>query len=123
MGLYEVSDVRRGESSLARDLIRRGEPIRVSDRTLTQMLVDWDLVAKRLVTVGCERQATSSVLAIDRPVGDEIIAALERMRDRVPVVSQATADATSPERPREIQAQFTCDDAILRAGAPILTTL
>ena len=33
MSLYEVSDVRPGESFLARDLIRGGEPVRVSERS------------------------------------------------------------------------------------------
>jgi hypothetical protein len=32
ISLYEVSDIRPGESFLARDLIRGGEPVRVSER-------------------------------------------------------------------------------------------
>ena len=36
MSLYEVSDVRPGESFLARDLVRGGDPIRVTERTATK---------------------------------------------------------------------------------------
>jgi hypothetical protein len=38
MSLYEVSDVRQGESFLARDLVRGGDPIRVTERTATKTL-------------------------------------------------------------------------------------
>ena len=33
MGIYEVSDVKSGESFMARDLFRDGEPVRISERT------------------------------------------------------------------------------------------
>jgi len=38
MSLYEVSDVRAGESLLAHDLFRGGEPVRVSEGTATRSL-------------------------------------------------------------------------------------
>ncbi len=36
MSLYEVSDVAVGESFLARDLVRGGEPVRVFERSATR---------------------------------------------------------------------------------------
>ena len=49
ISLYEASDIRPGESFLARDLIRGGEPVRVSERTATHTLKPWDRIAARLV--------------------------------------------------------------------------
>ena len=51
MSLYEVSDVVPGQSFLARDLIRGGEPIAVSEGTATKTLVQWDRIAARIVPV------------------------------------------------------------------------
>ena len=41
MSLYEVSDVVVGESFLARDLVRGGEPVRVFERSATRSLSQW----------------------------------------------------------------------------------
>jgi hypothetical protein len=51
MSLYEISDVAPGQSFIARDLIRGGEPITVSEGTATKMLKQWDRVAARIVPV------------------------------------------------------------------------
>ncbi|MEP6565703.1 MAG: hypothetical protein ABJB10_11240 [Mesorhizobium sp.] len=51
MSLYEVSDVVPGKSLMARDLVRGGEPIAVSEGTATRMLKQWDKIAARIVPV------------------------------------------------------------------------
>ncbi|ESY72894.1 hypothetical protein NKJ90_13175 [Mesorhizobium sp. M0051] len=51
MSLYEVSNVVPGQSLAARDLIRGGEPISVSEGTATKMLKQWDKIAARVVPV------------------------------------------------------------------------
>ena len=48
---YEVNDVVVGESFLARDLVRGGEPVRVFERSATRSLSQWDRIAARVVTV------------------------------------------------------------------------
>ena len=78
MSLYEVSDVRPGESFLARDLVRGGEPVRVIERTATKTLVAWDVIATRIVTVRGKVQLTSAVLAIDRDLAEEMLGILGR---------------------------------------------
>lgn len=52
MSLYEVSEIQPGQSLLARDLVRGGEPIRVQERTATRTLKPWDQIAARIVRVG-----------------------------------------------------------------------
>jgi hypothetical protein len=51
ISLYEVSDIVPGKSLIARDLIRGGEPIAVSEGTATQTLKQWDRIAARIVPV------------------------------------------------------------------------
>jgi hypothetical protein len=65
VSLYEVSDVRPAESFLARDLVRGGDPIRVTERTATKTLVQWDVIATRIVTVRGVVQIAGAALAID----------------------------------------------------------
>jgi hypothetical protein len=52
MSLYEVSDIVRGQSLLARDLLRGGEPVRIGEKSGTRTLKQWDRLAARIVTVG-----------------------------------------------------------------------
>jgi hypothetical protein len=42
MSLYEVSDVVRDQSFLARDLLRGGEPIRINEKSATHSLKQWE---------------------------------------------------------------------------------
>lgn len=51
MSLYEVSDIRPGESFLATDLVLGGEPILVEEKTATKTLAPWDHIAARIVDV------------------------------------------------------------------------
>lgn len=51
MSLYEVSDIVPGKSLMARDLIRCGEPIAVSEGTATKTLKQWDRIAARIVPI------------------------------------------------------------------------
>ncbi|MER8372391.1 hypothetical protein [Mesorhizobium sp. M1406] len=51
MSLYEVSNVVPGQSLAARDLIRGGEPITVSEGTATKTLKQWNRIAARVVPV------------------------------------------------------------------------
>ena len=88
VSLYEVSDVRPGESFLARDLVRGGDPIRVTERTATKTLVVWDVIACRIVTVRGVVQMTGAVLAIDRDLAEEILALIRRTQSRAPARPQ-----------------------------------
>lgn len=51
MSLYEVSDVVPGKSLMARDLIRGGDPVLISEGTATKTLQQWDRIAARVVSV------------------------------------------------------------------------
>ena len=65
MSLYEISDIVRDQSFLARDLVRGGEPVRVSERSGTRYLKPWDRIAARLVQVGSRIEMAGGALPFD----------------------------------------------------------
>ncbi|MES2193661.1 MAG: hypothetical protein V4517_04540 [Pseudomonadota bacterium] len=77
MSLYEVSDVVPGASFKARDLIRGGDPVLISERSATRSLKPWDRIAARVVQVGSKRQIGGGVLAFNLDTA-EIVEALRR---------------------------------------------
>ena len=78
MSLYEVSDVVPGTSFRARDLIRGGEPIPISEKSATRSLKQWDHIAARVVQVGAQMQIGGGVLAFDHGTSETFIEALRR---------------------------------------------
>jgi hypothetical protein len=94
MSLYEVSDLRPGESFLARDLIRGGEPIRVSERSGSRQLKPWDRIAARIVPVGPRMVMGGGLLRFNHHAADALLERLGRMfasepPDRVPLAGLA----------------------------------
>jgi len=75
MSLYEISDIQPGRSFLARDLIRGGEPVRVSERTATMTLKPWDRVAMRIVDVRGTMIIGGGLLPFEHKLSEELIAA------------------------------------------------
>ena len=79
MSLYEVSYLRPGESFLVRDLIRGGEPVRVSERSGSRQLKPWDRVAARIVPVGPRTVMGGGLLRFDHDAADALLKALGEM--------------------------------------------
>jgi hypothetical protein len=79
MSLYEVSELRPGESFLARDLIRGGEPVLVHEKSGSRQLKPWDRVAARLVAVGPKTLIGGGILPFDHEGAN---AFLEIVRER-----------------------------------------
>lgn len=123
MSLYEVSDVRRGESFLARDLVRGGEPVRVIERTATKTLVAWDVIATRIVTVRGKVQLTSVVLDIGRELAGDMLGLLSRTRDRAPAMAAEVFGVADPALRARLEAEMASESEVLRVAAPTITTL
>lgn len=96
MSLHEVSDVRPGESFLARDLVRGGDPIRVTERTATKTLVAWDIIAARIVTVRGVVQMTGAVLPVDRDLAEDMLELFRRTRRRAPAMAAGPSGPRTP---------------------------
>ena len=52
MSIFEVSDIRPGESFMARDLILGGDPFLVTERSATRTMLQWEHLAMRIVEYG-----------------------------------------------------------------------
>ncbi|WP_041802222.1 hypothetical protein [Rhodopseudomonas palustris] len=90
MSLYEVSDIVPGTSFRARDLIRGGEPVLISERSATLSLRPWDHLAARVVQIGSRMQIAGGALAFNRETSEAFIEAVQEL------------DSLSIEEKREI---------------------
>ncbi|MET2831222.1 hypothetical protein [Mesorhizobium shangrilense] len=72
MSLYEVSEVIPGTSLMARDLIRGGEPIAVSEGTATKTLKQWDRIAARIVPLGGKNVFAGGLLPFTLQAADAL---------------------------------------------------
>ena len=122
ISLYEASDIRPGESFLARDLIRGGEPVRVSERTATRTLKPWDRIAARMVEVRGKTTLGGGVLPFEHELSESLIAALGRILARAPgELADLVADLGIELSPEESAAVI--DEAeMLRLAAPMVST-
>ena len=123
VSLYEVSDVRPAESFLARDLVRGGDPIRVTERTATKTLVQWDVIATRIVTVRGVVQIAGAALAIDRGLADDILALVRRTQGRGSDAAAKNTAAIDPILRARLEAEVAKEDTLMSVAAPMITTL
>src|SRR4051794_25999215 len=82
MSVYEVSDIVPGESFRARDLVRGGEPVPISEKSATRSLKPWDRMAARVVDVGSKMQIGGGVLLLEMGIAESCIEALHELRKR-----------------------------------------
>jgi hypothetical protein len=76
--LYEVSDVVPGQSFLARDLVRGGEPIRVTERTATRTLKPWDKISARIVPERKGHVLSGALLPFSAEGADTLLTGLRK---------------------------------------------
>ena len=123
MSLYEISDIVREESFLARDLLRGGEPIRVSERSGTRYLKPWDRMAGRLVRTGSRTEMAGGAMPFDYDTGETVLEALRRAGKK----ARADADKSAREFRQEIDsalfAEALTDTELLRASAFLFTNI
>nr|WP_319022909.1 hypothetical protein [Mesorhizobium sp. B4-1-4] len=78
MSLYEVSDIVPGKSLVARDLIRGGDPIVVSEGTATKALKQWDRIAARIVPVMGKNILAGGLLSFTPRATEMLLDGLQR---------------------------------------------
>jgi hypothetical protein len=82
MSLHEVSEVEPGSGFLVRDLIRGGEPLRVSERSASQTLKQWDRIGARVVQVGGKHLLSGGVLSFTMEAAEALVADLRRSKGK-----------------------------------------
>ncbi|MFZ4687062.1 MAG: hypothetical protein ACOYMK_15805 [Hyphomonadaceae bacterium] len=123
MSLYEVSDIVVGESFLARDMIRGGEPVRVFERSATRSLKQWDRIAARIVTVMGKTQITGALLAFDHRLADEALASIERVRKKARAEALKLARSLGRATDEAALAPITGVDEVLAGAAFMFSAL
>src|SRR5271170_6404680 len=96
MSLYEASAIVSGQSFLARDLVRGGDPLLISERTATRTLKEWDRIAARIVAQGQKRILAGGVLAFTFEASERLIAELQEAAVKSPCAGRSARAANQP---------------------------
>jgi hypothetical protein len=118
MSLYEVSDIVRDQSFLARDLLRGGEPVRVSEKSGTRMMKQWDRLAARIVKVGSKFEMGGGVLAFTHEPSELIRQSFNQIRQEMP--SELRKHLENRQGDTELD-PFASDTEILRQSGFLFT--
>jgi hypothetical protein len=84
ISLYEVSGLAPGESMQLRDLVRGGEPVRVSEKRGSEGLRQWDRIATRIVPLRDRAVVSGTLMAFDHESSDALLASLRKLRTKAP---------------------------------------
>ena len=123
MSLYEVSDIIRDTSFRARDLVRGGDPILISERLATHSLKQWDRIATRVVQMGPQMVISGAVLPYDREASEKVLKLLRNVAKRADKERQKLADLVRRDVNDPTIVNGFSQTALLRAAAPTITTV
>jgi len=122
MSLYEVSGIVPGEAFLARDLVRGGEPVRVSERSATQSLAQWERIGARVVELDGKLILGGGLLPFTHEAAEEVVQVFKTTRTRARrelgklAKDEGIAGAVRPD-PRAV------DRLVFEGAAPVFTNL
>ncbi len=116
MSLYEISGIVRDEGFLARDLIRGGEPVRVSEKSGTHTLKQWDRIAVRVVEIETRFEMTGGCLPFTHDLSEEMLEALRLAGKK----SRIKLDTETLRQAAHIFTSLWLDDALGRTLHPKL---
>ena len=120
--LYEVSDIIKDTSFRARDLVRGGNPVLISERSATRSLKQWDRIAARVVQVGSQAQVGGALLPYQREASEDILKLLRNIARRSDKEMQKLAKKYSGDANNPAIDNAFSSTAMLRAAAPTITT-
>ena len=123
ISLYEVSDILRDKSFLARDLVRGGDPILISERSATHSLSQWDHIAARVIRLGPNTVMAGGVLPFSCEASEEILKIVRNTASRVPKERKKLADLVGCESDDPRVARAFSETVLLGAAAPAFTTV
>lgn len=105
MSLYEASEIVPGQSFLARDLLRGGEPVLVHEGTATKTLRSWEKLAARIVEAGDRRILAGGLLPFSPEATEVLIDGLREVTGKA----------------KRSRAKLRLEDDALRTAAPFFT--
>jgi hypothetical protein len=116
-----VSDIVPDQSLLVRDLIRGGAPVRISEKSATQSLRQWDLLAARLVHMGSRVELAGGALPFRRELHEPILDGFARLKARIRRVAAAVPPAERHGSPPVDK--FIAETKFLRDNACLFTNV
>jgi hypothetical protein len=123
ISLYEISGIVPGESFLARDLVRGGEAVRVSERSATKSLRQWDRIAARVIDVRGKRVMSGGVLSFDHRLSEEMLARLSRAQKTARKESIKLMKSVGHTVDKAKFKELINADTVLRASAFLFTNV
>ena len=123
MSLYEVSNIVKDTSFLARDLVRGGDPIVVSERSATRSLKQWDRIAARVLRVGSQTIIAGGVLPFDHDPSEDLLKMLRNTEKRALKQRHKLAELIGCESDDPRVTEALSGTEILRLAAPAFTTI
>lgn len=123
MSLYEVSDIVPEQSFLVRDLVRGGEPVRVSERSGTRSLRPWDRIAARIIRLRTRAEMSGGVLLFDHETSEVVLASLRRTTGKARRETAKLARKIGGAVTDAKMGEMLSDSDILRGSAFLFTTI
>ena len=122
MSLYEVSGIVPGESFLARDLVRGGEPVQVTEHTATKSLVQWERLGARVVELDGKLIVGGGLLPFTHEASEKVAQLFKtaRMRVRRDFGKLAKDEGVSGDARPDPGA---VDRVVFEGAAPVFTTM
>ncbi len=122
MSLYEVSGIVPGEAFLARDLVRGGEPVRVSERTASRSLAQWERIGARVVELDGKLILGGGLLPFTHEASEEVVRVFKTAgaRARRELGKLAKGEGVAGDARPDPGA---VDRLILEGAAPVFTNL
>ncbi|WP_043361332.1 hypothetical protein [Belnapia sp. F-4-1] len=121
ISVYEVSGLVPGESMLLRDLVRGGEPVRVSEKLGSQGLRQWDRIATRVIPMSEGAVISGTLMLFDHDTSEALLASLRKTRTQAPRDVAAIAQEFGIKTDSKTLADMMTPDLLL-AGAAFMVT-
>jgi hypothetical protein len=123
ISLYEVSNIVPETSFLARDLVRDGKPVLISERSATRSLKQWDRIAVRVLPMGSKTVIAGAILPFTIEASETLLKILRSTGKRAAKEGHKFARlvGVDPNDPRVAKA-FS-DAVVLQVGAPAVTAV
>jgi hypothetical protein len=123
ISLYEVSNIVPETSFLARDLVRGGEPISISERSATRSLKQWDRIAASALPIGSKTMIGGAALPFTIEASETLLKILRSTgkraaKERHKLASLVGGDPNDPRIAKSLSATV-----VLQVGAPAITAV
>ena len=121
--LYEVSGLVPSQSMQLRDLVRGGDPVRVSEKLGSQGLRQWDRVATRVIPLGEGAVISGTLMLFEHEASEALLASLRKTRTKAPREVAAVAREFGIETDVKTLAGMMTPDLLLAGSAFMVTNL